>query len=464
MPGNYDYDLQQIEAERNADIAKLDTQFNQAIQETEQTYDRVSSQYTIDANDGKTTAVEQLMETQQQMADQAVKEIEQQREKSEKDYIKEQAGAYADWKKQSNQYGVNAEKMAMNGLTGSGYSESSQVQMYTAYQARVTSAREVFKQAELDFTNAIANARLQNSAALAQIALDAFERQSEIILAGLSAKQGLLRDWTSQKLAVQSHYDNRYQMVLDQIYREEQMQLEREQMAQEQARWQAQLAQDQAQFEAGLAADREKLDWQKELAQLERDDAARKEAKADKEDEYNRLAELIATTGHPATDAELEAAGMSRERANSYLQYYNEKKKATGGSTGGSGNTDGAKIMDNTGNNSDNIAQQPSGVTVPTAKTYKEATVILSNMGVDSSNLMTSLEWARHKNAGNSNDPAVTDNATYQDYLDDYLYGATISVWPNVWTYEDPPKKSTAYSTGGANMPASKWEKHGLTY
>lgn len=464
---SYNNQLSELEVNRQNDLSQLDQQYQNAITETEQAYKQAADQYTIDANDGRTTAVEQLMETQTALTEQAVKEIEQQREQSEKDYIKEQAGAYADWQKQSDAYGVNAEKMAANGLTRSGYSESSQVQMYSDYQSRISTARDVFKRAELNFTNAITNARLQNNAALAQIALDAFQRQSEIALAGLTAKNGLLSEWTSQKLAVNTRYDNKYQTILDQIYREEQMQLQREQMAQDQARWQAQMAQDQAQFEAGMQADADKLDWQKELAQLEREDAALKEAKADKEDEYIRLAELIKTTGHPATDAELEAAGMTRERANSYLRYYNENKKTNGTQLDGDNpvyritdDTDKyMKIMDDRGNNSDNIAQQPSGVTVPTAKTYKEATVILSNMGVDSSNLMTALEWARHKNAGNSNDPAVTDNATYQDYLDDYLYGATMSAWPNVWTYEDPPKKSTAYSTGGANMSASKWEK-----
>lgn len=445
MPGNYDYDLQQIEAERNADIAKLDTQYNQAIQETEQTYDRVSSQYTIDANDGKTTAVEQLMETQQQMADQAVKEIEQQREKSEKDYIKEQAGAYADWQKQSNQYGVNAEKMAMNGLTGSGYSESSQVQMYTAYQARVTSAREVFKQAELDFTNAIANARLQNSAALAQIALDAFERQSEIILAGLSAKQGLLRDWTSQKLAVQSHYDNRYQMVLDQIYREEQMQLEREQMAQEQAQHAASLAQSQAQFEAGLAADREKLDWQETQNELdrefEREQYNTKTTAANEELKYNRLADLISSSGHNPTDAELKAAGMSRSEANSYLKYYNENKKTNGTQLDG-GNaklTGGATLTDDTGNEqkitlpnpfpgvSDTYNSMKSNSTAPTTAagtplvTYQNTVDYLKRRGVPNSiasGIMTKSQWTSRKASGSTSDD-IKDFATYEEYLVD---------------------------------------------
>jgi hypothetical protein len=453
---DYNNQLSELEINRQNDLTQLNQQYQNAITETEQAYKQAADQYTIDANDGRTTAVEQLMETQNALTEQAVKEIEQQREQSEKDYIKEQAGAYADWQKQSDAYGVNAEKMASNGLTRSGYSESSQVQMYSDYQSRVSTARDVFKRAELNFTNAIANARLQNNAALAQIALDAFQRQSEIALAGLTAKNGLLSEWTSQKLAVNTRYDNKYQTILDQIYREEQMQLEREKMAQDEARWQAQMAQDQAQFEASMQADADKLDWQKELAQLERDDAARKEAKADKEDEYNRLADLIMRTGHPATDAELEAAGMSRERANSYLQYYNENKKTT--SSDSSGNN--AKIARNTGTGGSYpqlenpfsltgglpvgttkkkddgspskaqvsaLLQEAINAGTPIVKNYNEAKTILNNIGYNTSGLMTSAEWARHRNSGNATDPAAWFGS-YQDYLIYYLYGAYTSV------------------------------------
>lgn len=342
---DYNNQLTELEINRQGDLSQLDQQYQNAITETEQAYKQAADQYTIDANDGRTTAVEQLMETQTALTEQSIKEIEQQREQSEKDYIKEQAGAYADWKKQSDAYGVTAEKMASNGLTRSGYSESSQVQMYSDYQSRISTARDVFKRAELNFTNAIANARLQNNAALAQIALDAFQRQSEIALAGLTAKHGLLSEWTSQKLAVNTRYDNKYQTILDQIYREEQMQLQREQMAQEQARWQAQLAQDQAQFnasllqdqaqfDASLEAEANKLKWQETQNELdrefEREQYTTKTTAANAELKYDRLAELISKTGHEATDDELKAAGMSRSEANSYLRYYNEHKETSG--------------------------------------------------------------------------------------------------------------------------------------
>lgn len=463
---DYNNQLTEIEVNRQNDLTQLDQQYQNAINETEQAYKQAADQYTIDANDGRTTAVEQLMETQTALTEQAVKEIEQQREQSEKDYIKEQAGAYADWQKQSDAYGVNAEKMASNGLTRSGYSESSQVQMYSDYQSRISTARDVFKRAELNFTNAITNARLQNNAALAQIALDAFQRQSEIALAGLTAKNGLLSEWTSQKLAVNTRYDNKYQTILDQIYREEQMQLQREQMqmdadlayarlAQDAAQHSASLAQSQAQFEASMQADADKLDWQATQAQLdrefEREQYDTKTAASNAELKYDRLAELISKSGHQATDDELKAAGMSRSEANSYLKYYNENKKTKSTTLTNKDDLDngdeyaplenpfsltgglpvGTTKKKDDGTPSKNqvsaLLQEAINAGTPIVKNYSEAKTILNNIGYNTSGLMASDEWARHRNSGNATDPAAWFGS-YQDYLIYYLYGAYTAV------------------------------------
>ena len=440
---NYTSDLAQLETDRSNDLSALDNQYSNAIKETEAVYDKAAEQYVIDANDGKTTAVEQLMETQTALTNQAIAEIEQEREQNEKDYIKEQAASYADWQKQSDAYGVNAEKMASNGLTRSGYSESSQVQMYSDYQARVTSARETFKRAELNFTNAITNARLQNNAALAQIALDAFQKQSEIAIQGLTAKNGLLSEWTSQKIAVNTMYDNRYQTILDQIYREEQMQLEREKMAQDAAQFAAQQAQSQAQFEASMQFSQEELNWKKTQDQLNREEAAKETAKTEQEEKYDLLADLIMKTGHPATDAELAEAGMTRERANSYLKYYNENKKTNNTTLSNNNSTvlsnNGGVVLTDNENKNDTttypelynpfptlgVLNTPTRIgsnTTTTSITRNQAVEDMKKAGVPAtvaSSVMTQTEWTRHKNSGSTND-AVQDFATYEEYLRDY--------------------------------------------
>lgn len=112
----------------------------------------------------------------------AIDKIEQQKNQTHKDYIKEQSGAYVDWQKQSDQYGANAEAMAANGLANTGYSESSQVAMYVAYQNRVAVARESYQRAIVDYNNAITEARLQNNSMLAEIAAQALEKRMEAII------------------------------------------------------------------------------------------------------------------------------------------------------------------------------------------------------------------------------------------------------------------------------------------
>jgi hypothetical protein len=108
--------------------------------------------------------------------------IEQEKNQAHNDYITEQSGAYTDYQKASNPYGVNAERMASNGLTNSGYSESSQVAMYVAYQNRVAIARDSYQRAMVDYNNAMTEAKLSNNSLLAEIAANALEKRMEAIV------------------------------------------------------------------------------------------------------------------------------------------------------------------------------------------------------------------------------------------------------------------------------------------
>lgn len=150
---------------------------------------------------------QELLQQQQDRTDFTIRQIEQQKEQTQKDYDKEQTAAYVDWQKQSNNYGVNAEKMATSGLIGTGYSESAQVAMYTAYQNRVASARASFELTKQDFNNAITEAQLQNNSLLAEIAYKAqqerltlsmqkFQKNNEYLLAMMGKKQAMQKQTT----------------------------------------------------------------------------------------------------------------------------------------------------------------------------------------------------------------------------------------------------------------------------
>ncbi len=160
---------------------------------------------------------DRMAQIQQERTDFAIEQIEQQREQAQKDYTKEQSGAYVDWQKESNKYGANAEQMASAGLMNDGYGESSQVSMFNTYQTRVATAREAISRAMLDFDNAIKDARLQNSAAQAEIAYNALQQQLGLALQGFQYKNQLLTEQANKRMEIDTNYFNRYLSVLKEL-------------------------------------------------------------------------------------------------------------------------------------------------------------------------------------------------------------------------------------------------------
>lgn len=199
---------------------QVETDKQQALSDLEQTYagmmDQSGDFYQQQIDASKEWADKQS-QLQQEQTDFTIQQIEQQKEQAHKDYIKEQSGAYTDWQKQSDQYGVNAEQMASAGMTNTGYSESSQVAMYTAYQNRVAAAREAVNLAMLNYNNGIKEAQLQNNSILAEIHAQALEQQLKLALEGFQYKNSLLLELTNKKTEVDNEYWNRYLSVLDQI-------------------------------------------------------------------------------------------------------------------------------------------------------------------------------------------------------------------------------------------------------
>ena len=264
----------------NYDINYDDKRFTDVKTEEKQTLTDNEKLYgdwaaDIDSNFDKQIAASKNWEKEQtrlqnEQTDFAIQKIEQERAQAEKDYTKEQSGAYVDWQKQSNQYGANAEQMAAQGLANTGYSESSQVAMYTAYQNRMATARQAFEITKLNFTNAIKEAQLQNSSILAEIAYKAQQEQLTYTIEALQQKNQLLSEKTEREMQIKSFYSTEYQRVLDQIntenalaeqvrqanldaeYRQAQLKQQREiadaQLAQQKKQAEDALAEEQRQF------------------------------------------------------------------------------------------------------------------------------------------------------------------------------------------------------------------------
>ena len=211
----------------NYDINYNDKRFTQvendkkeALSDIEQTYGGMVSEadkYYQAQIDAQKQWADKQTQLQQEQTDFAIDKIEQEKAQAKQDYTKEQSGAYTDWQKQSNAYGVNAEKKAAAGLAGTGYSESSMVSMYNTYQNRVTAAREAYTRAVLNYDNSIKEAKLQNNSLLAEIAFESLQNQLKLSLEGFQYKNTLLLEKAEQKRVVDQDYHNRYLAVLDQI-------------------------------------------------------------------------------------------------------------------------------------------------------------------------------------------------------------------------------------------------------
>lgn len=199
-------------AETNA-VNKNNTFYNDAV-------NKIDNQINTQIGNVKDWGAEQA-KNQQAQHDFTIQQIEQKKEQAQQDYKKEQSAAYVDWQKQSNQYGANAEQMAAQGMSNTGYSESSQVAMYNQYQNRVAVAREAISRAELEFDNQMTQARLQNSSILAEIAYNTLKEIDSLTLAGIQQTTALRSEQAKRETELKQIYHNQWQDVLKQIQDEQ---------------------------------------------------------------------------------------------------------------------------------------------------------------------------------------------------------------------------------------------------
>lgn len=200
-----------------ADLTASDKMFDDQIALNDKTYDDAIGKYTIDENDGVTTAVEQLMDAKKQQTEANVAQIEQQKVQEGKKFDKTVADSYGEYRRNIDPHGVNAEKIASMGLSDSGFAEGSKVAMLVSHQNEVAIARASYDQAVMNYNNMIINARNQNSVELAQMALDALEKQTTLSLEKIANHDELVRLKASARLEIEKQTAVNYQSVLDQI-------------------------------------------------------------------------------------------------------------------------------------------------------------------------------------------------------------------------------------------------------
>ena len=234
----------QVENEKQAELDKYN-----------QTYDRLINERNQFTNQQQ-GLVNQWEDTQRQIANDNLNHqidlYNQQKDKAERDYQKEAKASYIDYQKEVDKYGVSRENVVQNGLSNSGYAESSKVDMYNTYQNRIATARESLNNIKLEFDNAIKEAQLQNNATLAENALTALQQKLSIALEGFDYKTDQENNRLNWNNTINNNYYDRYKDVESQINYEnqqaeairqfnEQLAFQKEQQRQAQERWEREM-------------------------------------------------------------------------------------------------------------------------------------------------------------------------------------------------------------------------------
>ncbi len=135
-----------------------------------------------------------------------------QRQQYEQDATKTAKGLYADYQKQASNYGANAETIASQGLTNSGYSESSRVNLYNNYQRNVTSiVTELNRekaQLDLQINQAYIDADIQKAQNLA----NTYAQKMELAMNTYQLRYGLYRDQVADE-----QWQKQYELQLRQL-------------------------------------------------------------------------------------------------------------------------------------------------------------------------------------------------------------------------------------------------------
>lgn len=350
---NYeDERFQTVESEKQAALENVNNTYNNMISQSDKFY-----QDQINAAKDYANTQQQI---QQENTDFAIDKIEQQKEQANKDYTKEQAGAYVDWQKQSNQYGANAEQMAANGLTNTGFSESSQVSMYNTYQNRVATARDTFNRAILNYDNSIKEAQLANNSKLAEIAYQALQTQLELSLAGFQYKNTLLQTQIEMQNQTEDRYYSRWQDVLGQMNQENQFKesirqyeqnykLEQQQFAEQKRQFQMEYDQkvksfneEIRQFNTQIAYYKEKdaKEYALKIKQLEEEKRKTEMAQKQWEKEYSLKQQQMA---QEQSRWEKEYA-LAKSKASSSSGSSSVKKSSSGGSSSSSKSSSSSSV------------------------------------------------------------------------------------------------------------------------
>ena len=191
-------ELNQLDSLKQAELDKYDANYNNQLNE----YKNLVNQQKTDLDTWKETQDK----LQQAQTDYNIGIINQNKQEAQKQTDAELGDAYIDYQKGLNQFGGNAEIMAANGLTGTGFSKNEQIAMNITYQNRVSTAKAALMKANTEYDNQIEQARLTNDANLAEIALQHMQQSYQIALQDFEYRQNMY----NQKLSYETNLNELY--------------------------------------------------------------------------------------------------------------------------------------------------------------------------------------------------------------------------------------------------------------
>lgn len=118
-----------------------------------------------------------------------VDELNREKEKLAKETDKTTQGLYANWQKQTNQYGAGMEQLASQGLANSGYAETTKTALYNTYQKSVTDTLNNSRDLYADYNFKIGQARKNGSIQQAQSALELYAQRVQLLTQNYELRQ-----------------------------------------------------------------------------------------------------------------------------------------------------------------------------------------------------------------------------------------------------------------------------------
>ena len=142
--------------------------------------------------DQTNTLLEQQAQEQNKIVDLSIQKAQNQANKQKTELAAEERKQgkqlYTDYQKQINQYGVNAENLASQGLNKSGYAESSKVNIYNTYQKNVTTLAVETQKLKTDVDFELNNAMLDADIQKAEIAADSYFQKMQLAMQAYEMK------------------------------------------------------------------------------------------------------------------------------------------------------------------------------------------------------------------------------------------------------------------------------------